>query len=518
MVRREDLCRRQVYVGSFNYLYLMKKRIITLFVSLLCTGNLVKAQLITYNAPDGAALTTDFTVRIRQNGKQWKTVPTYMAKVANVVNTKSEYQLSSFAYFDFSGVVEVAVAYNRGTVKQARVRPLSFGITPKLQSNEVSFFLDKPRNLSIEINGDIFHNLQLFANPLETFHPSWADASVTYFGPGIHRVGVLKARSNQTIYLAGGAIVQGQILVDKVENVRILGRGILTQLPLIQKADIKKTSPYAIPGSRNDQLTITFSKNVEVNGIVVLPHKYSVLIGQSAGVKISNFRSFSFEGNADGIDVFCSLDVAISDIFMRNSDDCIAIYGHRWNYYGNTKNITVANATLWADVAHPILIGTHGDTNNPDTLENMTFKNIDILEQHEHQIDYQGCIALNAGDSNLLNQISFEDIRVEDFREGQLVNIRVMFNHYYNTSPGRGIQNVYFKDIDFKGRHSNISVIAGYDNDRSIKNVVFENLKINGVGIADDMPGKPPYYKTADMANILIGEHIDGVRFISAKK
>jgi hypothetical protein len=91
-----------------------------------------------------------------------------------------------------------------------------------------------------------------------------------------------------------------------------------------------------------------------------------------------------------------------------------------------------------------------------------------------------------------------------------------MFNYYYNTSPGRGIQNIYFKDIDFKGHHSNISVIAGYDNDRRIKNVVFENLKINGIGIADDMPGKPPYYKTADMANILIGEHTDGIRFISS--
>jgi hypothetical protein len=495
----------------------MKKRIIKLFLLLLCIGNHVDAQLITYKAPDGAGLNTDFTVKIRQNGKEWKTVPAYTATVTNIVNTKSIYQLTSFAYFDFSGIVEVAITYNRGALEEARVRPLSFGITPKVQSNTVTFFLDKPRNISIEINGDIFHNLQLFANPLETFHPSMADTNVTYFGPGVHQVGILKARSNQIIYLAGGAIVQGQILINKVENVRVLGRGILTQLPVLQTSNVSKADPPAVPGSRNDELTIAYSKNVEVNGIIVLPHKYSVLIGQSAGVKISNFKAFSFEGNADGIDVFCSSDVAISDVFMRNSDDCIAIYGHRWNYYGNTKNITVSNATLWADVAHPILIGTHGDTEKPDTLENMTFKNIDILEQHEHQIDYQGCIALNAGDSNLLNQLRFENIRVEDFREGQLVNIRVMFNHYYNTSPGRGIQNVYFKDIDFNGRHSNISVIAGYDNDRRIKNVVFENLRINGVDIADDMPGKPGYYKTGDMGNILIGEHVDGVRFISSK-
>jgi hypothetical protein len=495
----------------------MKSRTTRLFLLLLFVVGHVNAQLITCKAPVGADLTTDFVVKVRQNGREWQTVPTYKATVTNIVNTKSVHQITSFAYFDFSGTVEVAVTYNKDVVKQVRVRPLSSGITPRAQSNTISFFLDKPKNLSIEINGDIFHNLQLFANPVEIFHPSPADTNITYFGPGIHQIGVLKARSNQTIYLAGGAIVQGQILISNVENVRILGRGILTQLPVFETQNVGKANPLVVPGSRNDQLTIAFSKNVEVDGIIVLPHKYSVLIGQSAGVKISNFKSFSFEGNADGIDIFCSSNVAISDIFMRNSDDCIAIYGHRWNYYGNTKNISVSNATLWADVAHPVLIGTHGDTDKPDTLENMTFKDIDILEQHEHQIDYQGCIALNAGDSNLLSQLRFENIRVEDFREGQLVNIRVMFNRYYNTSPGRGIQNVYFKNIDYNGYHSNISVITGYDNERRVKNVVFENLKINGVIIADDMPGKPGYYKTGDMAKILIGEHVDGIRFISSK-
>jgi hypothetical protein len=494
----------------------MKKRTIKLFLLFLCIGNYVNAQLVAWEAPQGAALNADFTVKVRQKGGDWKPLPTYKATIANVVNTKSQYQATSFSYFDFSGIVEVAVTYNKGIVKSARIRPLSLGIVPAISSNAITFFLDKPKKLSIEVNGDILHNLQLFANPIETSRPLPADTNVTYFGPGIHQVGVLKARSNQVIYLAGGAIVQGQIIVDKVKNVRILGRGILTQLPFLQQPKVKTPTPV-LPTSRNDQLTISFSKNVEVSGITVLPHKYSVLIGQSAGVKISNFKSFSFEGNADGIDVFCSSDVAINDIFMRNSDDCIAIYGHRWNYYGNTKNVSVNDAILWADVAHPILIGTHGDTNQPDTLGNMTFKNIDILEQHEHQIDYQGCIAIDAGDSNLVDQLHFENIRVEDFREGQLFNIRVMFNHYYNTSAGRGIHNIYFKNVDFNGRHSNISIISGYDNDRKIKNIVFENLKINGVSIADNMPGKPGYYKTGDMANVLIGEHVEGVSFIASK-
>jgi len=198
---------------------------------------------------------------------------------------------------------------------------------------------------------------------------------------------------------------------------------------------------------------------------------------------------------------------------MRNSDDNIAIYGHRWNYYGDVRHVTVENSTLWADVAHPILVGTHGDTANPDTLEDIEFRNLDILDQREPQLDYQGCMSLNAGDGNLIRNVRFEDIRVEDFRQGQLLNLRVFFNRKYNTSPGRGIENVLFKNVTYNGTHANPSIVEGFDDSREIKNVVFENLRINGRLIADDMPGKPGYFKTGDMARIFVGEHVEGIVF-----
>jgi hypothetical protein len=495
------------------------KKIAFLIFMLQIAHQLALAQLVTYKAPKGSLLNADFTVKVRQRGQDWQPLSIYLAKVAMVVNTRSIIENTSFSYFDCSGEVEVLVVYNKGLIKEAKIRPLSSGVVPIVTRNTISFFLTGPRNLSIEVNGDIFHNLQLFANPIETLQPSPYDSSVIYYGPGIHRVGTVTVPSNKTVYIAGGAIVQGQLLINKAENVRILGRGILTQLTIWQNKD--KTSTNAvksnIKGSRNDELTINFSKNVEVNGIIVMPHKYSILVGQSQQVKISNIKSFSSEGNADGIDVFCSSDIAINQVFMRNADDCVAIYGHRWSFYGNTKNITVSNSILWADVAHPVLIGTHGDTQNPDTLGNMKFENIDILDQHENQIDYQGCLALNSGDSNLIEDIRFDNIRIDDIRKGQLFNIRVMFNHMYNTSPGMGIQNVYFKNISYTGKNANLSLIAGYDDMRRIRNLTFENLNINGKVIEDNMPGKPGFYKTSDMAGIFIGEHVEGVRFLPLK-
>src|SRR5665647_698170 len=131
--------------------------------------------------------------------------------------------------FDFFGEVEVSVTYNKGAIKDARIRPLSYGIKPDIKGRTLRFTLKKPQNISVEVNGDILHNLQLFANPIETYIPKEGEKDVLYFGPGIHTIpgNVLKVESGKTVYLAGGAILRGQILIKNVENVRVAGRGMV---------------------------------------------------------------------------------------------------------------------------------------------------------------------------------------------------------------------------------------------------------------------------------------------------
>lgn len=449
-------------------------------------------QLAVYPAPEGAALNTDFTVKVRVPDGDWQDVATYLVKVDAVTGTTHSPQSTSVAYFDFAGVVEVSVVNNHGGIQSARVRPLSFGITPKVAGNTITFGLTQPRNLSVEINGDIFHNLQLFANPIEATRPDPKDPNVIFFGPGLHTLerNPLRVPSGKTVYLAGGAVVRGRILCDRVENVRILGRGMVEQ------------------GQRGGGVRIANSQNVEVGGIFT-PQCFT---GGSQHVTITNVKCMSFVGNGDGMNVISSSDVLIDGVFNRNSDDCITVYGTRLGFTGSASRITVQNSTLWADVAHPILVGTHGNTPHPDTLEDLRFLNLDILDHKEPQLDYQGCMALNAGDSNLIRNVRFEDIRVEDFRQGQLVNVRVFFNRKYCTSPGRGVENVLFKNVTYTGSHAEHSVIAGYDDARMVKDVVFENLVINGTVISDNMR-KPGWYKTSDMAGIFVGEHVEGIVF-----
>jgi hypothetical protein len=477
-------------------------------------------RLVTYPAPAGSALNPGFTVKVRIPGGEWHPVPTYLVKVDAVVGTLHTPQDSSLAYFDFADTVEVAITNTRGPVETARVRPLSFGIKPEVNGDTLTFTLTQPRNLSIEVNGDIFGNLQLFANPIEASRPDPRDPNVIYFGPGIHQLEDLRApeqvplnsidpNSNRpmpemrtalrrtlrvpngkTVYIAGGAVVRGRIVCDGVGNVRIIGRGMVEQ------------------GARGSGIRIARSRNVEVEGIFT-PQCFT---GGSQHVRITNVKCISFLGNGDGMNVVSSSDVVIDGVFNRNSDDCITVYGTRSGFAGGASDITVRNSTLWADVAHPILVGTHGSTPKPEVLEKLRFLNLDILDHKEAQLDYQGCLALNAGDSNLIRDVRFEDIRIEDFRQGQLVNLRVFYNRKYCTSAGRGIEDVLFRNITYTGSRAGMSIIAGYDEARKVSNVVFENLVINGTLISDTMP-KPGWFKTSDMANFFTGEHVDGLVF-----
>ena len=476
----------------------MKKKPSTaLHTLLLClilftTPSVFAQKLVTWPTPAGAELNDDFTVKVRQAGKEWRDLPSYLVKVDEVRDTKHHVENSSMCYFDFSGEVEVSVTFNKGAVQTAKVRPLSYGIVSQINENTVVFKLDRPRNLSVEVNGDIFHNLHLFANPVEDFTPKKGDKDVIFFEPGLHRFegNKLVVPSGTTVYVSGGAVLMGQVIIDNVRDVKLIGRGIIDH-------------------SVKMGISISNSRNILVEGLFTT----QCATGGSDSVTIRNVKSISYYGWGDGMNVFASNNVLFDGVFCRNSDDCTTVYATRKGFTGGCNNITMQNSTLWADVAHPIFIGIHGNSEHPDTIQNVSYSNIDILDHREKQLDYQGCMAINGGDNNFIRNIRFEDIRVEDFRQGKLIDIRIFYNTKYCTAPGQGIENVLFRNITYNGNNSEVSTIIGYNAERKIKNIRFENLRINGQLISDDMPGKPAWYKTSDMARIFIGEHVEDVTF-----
>lgn len=286
---------------------------IFLLLALLAVHSL-DAKVVTYPAGIGVKTLNVFSVEVRQGSGQWLPVDVYPVKVDRVDDKGHNVEVASMAYFDFDGTVDVRVISNEERVKSARVRPLSCKIVPNCVGDTVTFSLSHPRNLSVEINGDIFHNLHLFANPIDKFRPSDKEikralkkkkgGNLIYFAPGVHRLpnDTLLVPSGTTVYIDGGARVYGNIFTEGVHDVNIFGRGEVH------------------PDGRGAGVQIRCSKNVKVDGIVVsqLP------IGQCDLVELTNVKSISYYGWGDGMDVFSSSNVILDGVFCRNSDDCVA--------------------------------------------------------------------------------------------------------------------------------------------------------------------------------------------------
>lgn len=457
-------------------------------------------EVYTYPAPEGAPLKHDYDVFIQpRGGKEWTKIDTYMARVnAPIGDGKHRVSEISYGFFDFTGDVFVRVVCKNKKYKSVRVRPDYKGVIANVQNDStVQFLLFQPENVSVEFDGDITNNLLLFTSkPCKEAAVAKKEAkkekrNFIYYAPGFYTEDTIRVASNTTVYLAGGAYFTGTFAIDDAENVSILGRGV------------------ARPGRGYEGCHVYRSQNVLIDGLIL----NTCPVGGSDRVTLHDVRSISHPSWGDGLNVFASSNVLYDRVFCRNSDDCTTAYATRKGFNGSVRNVRMRNSTLWADVAHPIFIGIHGNSAMGDSIIGLTYENIDILCQSEPQVDYQGCLAINCGDNNYVKDVCFDNIRIENLHQGCLLQVKVSWNDKYCTAPGRGVENVTFRNIRYRGDTPYLSVINGYSEDRKVKNVVFEGLKINGRAIYDDMPGKPKWYKTSDYVPMLVGNHVEGVVF-----
>ena len=458
-------------------------------------------QVFTYPAPSGAPLKQDYDVYVQPRGKEeWTKVDTYMAKVnAPVGDNKHQLSEISYCFFDFTGDVFVRVVTRNKKFSSARIRPDYRGTIANVQNDStIQFLLFQPENVSVEFDGNITDNLLVFTSkpavsPEEARQEAEAEGRVfRSYAPGFYQEDTIHVASNTTLYLEGGSYFTGTFAIDDAQNVRILGRGV------------------ARPPRGYEGCHVYRSKDVVIDGLIL----NTCPIGESSNVTLHDVRSISHPQWGDGLNVFggCS-DILYDRVFCRNSDDCTTAYATREGFSGSVRNVRMTNSTLWADVAHPIMIGLHGNPSVGDSLVNLSYDNLDIICQSEPQVDYQGCLAINCGDGNLVKNVVFDNIRIEQIHQGSLFHVKVVWNSKYCTAAGAGIEDITFRNIRYYGTQPNLSVIAGYDESHKVCNVRFEGLKINGRVISEDMPGKPGWYSTADFVPMYVGSHVEGLRF-----
>lgn len=469
-------------------------------------------SITTYAAPEGAPLKHDYDVFIQPRGqKEWTKIDTYMAKVNApqlhkgsdpLCDSKHKVSEISYCMFDFTGDVFVRVVTKDKKFKTARIRPDYRGTIANVQNDSVvQFLLFQPENVSVEFDGNITDNLLVFTSK-PTISKEEAEKAAKaqgrafrYYAPELYAEEIIKVPSNTTVYLEGGSYFTGTFAIEDAENVSVLGRGI------------------ARPERGYEGCHVYRSKNVLIDGLIV----NTCPIGGSDGVTLHDVRSISHPQWGDGLNVFASQNVLYDRIFCRNSDDCTTAYATRKGFSGSVRNVRMTNSTLWADVAHPIFIGLHGNPAVGDSIVNLKYDNIDIICQSEPQVDYQGCLAINCGDGNYVKDVVFDNIRIElpdqVAKQASIAQVKVGWNQKYCTAAGAGVENVLFRNIRYYGAQLNMSVITGYDAQHKVKNVTFEGLKINGRSICDDMPGKPKWYSTADYVPMFVGSHVENLKF-----
>ncbi|PXA90679.1 hypothetical protein DMC25_07055 [Caulobacter sp. D4A] len=469
-----------------------KTRAATALAALLMLGGTALAgELRTYPVPPQllyAGHNDDFTVRVRAPGGQWRDLYEYRVQVDTDTKTNA-----SMVYFDFDGTVELEVMKNNGRFSEVSVAPLSSAVKPQRQGPVLRMTLTRPERFSLQFDDDRLRNLHIVAGALPPPRPTGGD--LVYFGPGFHTppagLDYFPVKSGQRVYLDGGAVLKGAFELSGVSDVKISGRGLLWD-----------------PGRAID---LEKASNVEVSDLIIVNSDRKdaarvMNIRNSANVSVSQLTGFTSGKWSDGINISTSRHVTVADGYLRVSDDAVVVYAVADcplcrakaaqtgvpdpNPPGDTFDIKVSNMRLWVDVAHALYVGHFGDNADPRTIRDVTFDNIDVANLDEDDPDWEGVIAAYSGDSTLIKDITFSDIRVDRIEEGKLINLVAGNNPRYNKAAGRGIDGVTIRNVAFTGEGlPSPSIIRGLSATTAVRNVTIENLTIGGKPIKAPQDG-----------------------------
>jgi hypothetical protein len=432
-----------------------------------------------------------------------------------------ESDVAAIASFGIVGKTEIHIKPT-ASFTDAVIRPLSKGIKPEIRNDEIVFTLDTPQNLIVELDGKHTHPLFVFANPPEKRPADLNDPNLIYFAPGqSHSPGFIIPKSNQTIYLAGGAVVHGLIRVENVENVRILGPGILAGPTDEQFLDRK---------THGNMIMCDNAKNLDIKDLLLTygGGSWTVHLIRSSGISINNMRlAVTKPRSADGIDVDSCSEVTISGCFIRCGDDkiCLKTYSdvkgaNKKKYY----NVPDPNIAENITAEHCVLYGPNRDIEigfelNGEAIRNVLFRDCDVVHG-----DCQPFSIHNGGRCAVSN-IRYENIRVED-PPSSFVELRLGLSAYssnfpkeyhnikssdlpkgvvdphdggcwdrwYLTNPtpftaehdkaaaGRGsVRDISFSNIQVTEARHPLDIIAiGYDDQYPVENVTFQGISVNG--------------------------------------
>jgi hypothetical protein len=469
----------------------MKYYLLLIFCCLMASS-CQRSKIVSYKAPENEKKSDDFEMLVNN-----KPVFVYQARVSKYPINQiwpgyqrplNQTEIASFAYFDFQGEVEVKITSNK-EIKTLDIRPKEYRIKATIKGNSIEFILSKPSQFVVEVNG--YHNaLHIFANPVEAFKIDKKDPKVHYFGPGVHEAGVINVKSDETVFIDGGAIVYGVINSENTRDIKILGRGIL---------DASKIERGKAP----DIINLKNVVNTYISGIILRdPHEWTVITTYCDSIIFDNIKLIGlWRYNADGIDIVNSKNIIIRNTFIRSFDDNIVIRGSRRGAYNEqyniNENIIVDSCVLWNDWGRALEIFESGRAGTvDDTIKNISFSNCYIPHFTTVAMDLQNC------DRGYIEDVRFEDISIEDpvldsitlgitplFTKawGKIIVLGIYGSAYSADTIRGNINNIYFSNIRYNSTNSPFNYTTEYDSTLIVSdknffirdNMYFGNIKYN---------------------------------------
>ncbi|HEX2756131.1 MAG TPA: glycosyl hydrolase family 28 protein, partial [Candidatus Limnocylindrales bacterium] len=361
---------------------------------------------------------------------------------------------------------------------------------------------------------------------------------------GVYRSGTLTLKSNVTLYLARGALLQGSsdpadypidpgrietasdtslppdvrylgrtmtfsrlLLIDRAENVRISGRGTIDG-----DGAFLRTRRNAAP----NLLRVRESTNVRVDDVLFRnAAAWSLHVLASRDVAFRNVKVINDRTNlnTDGIDIDMSTDVTIDRAFIHTKDDAVCVKATRnGDLSGDPARINVTNSLVSA-VDAGFKIGSETDAatlsdivfedgfvfdtgramsvvvRDGATVERVTFRRIRVGPNVDHLVEQVIGVRDPEAALGVIRDLAFDDVVAPSF-------VRPTSNRtwYAQFRPGR------------PGPDVAVDVFEGADDTHAVDGLRLGGFVVNGQPLRDGPAAR-------DVANLTIGPHVRNVSF-----
>ena len=421
----------------------MLKKLLSIAAIMPCLTVLALAQTVLYPAVPGMRTSEVYSVAVNGEDAWVEAVGPGGMEDLHTLNLSAE------------GSQTFVISVNED-IESYSIQPKSYGIKGVADGKTLTVTLDSPMKLYIRVNQLPY--LAIFSNPLEKGAPSRKDRNVDYYGPGNHDVGEIQVRDGQTIYIAGGANVNGR-LTGTAKDVTICGRGSFTGNARLNDCENLRVEGIYMRNTRGWANTITNSVNTTYDNVKIFSH---------TGV-----------WGLDGINPVSCKGFDINDCFIRTRDDCIAIKsnGDPQKFDLSSRDITVRNSTMigW-DHADGVTLGFEL---NGGVVENIKVTNCDILSARgSGRTGGHAAFSIVCDGESQVKDIYFEDIRVEAAIEYKNLEIILTEAERYGNGRMGSISGVYLKNVSWENAFKPFTIV-GHPT-RYVENVVFTNCYVGG--------------------------------------